>query len=61
MKRWSVSGLIGLALVAVFVIAGIAGPYLAPYDPTRGVLADRFAPPSFAHWLGTDATGVDAQ
>lgn len=58
-RRWSTSGVIGLALVAVFVVVGIVGPLLAPYDPVRGILADRFAPPSFAHWLGTDATGVD--
>jgi peptide/nickel transport system permease protein len=59
-RRWSISGMIGLALIGLFVIAGVIGPYVAPYDPVRGVLADRFAAPSFAHWLGTDATGVDA-
>jgi peptide/nickel transport system permease protein len=60
MRRLSISAVVGLALVATFVAVGIVGPYCAPYDPTRGVLADRFASPSLDHWLGTDATGVDA-
>jgi peptide/nickel transport system permease protein len=32
---------------------------LAPYDPTRQVLADAILPPSSSHWLGTDEFGRD--
>ena len=31
-----------------------------PTIPTRTDLAHRFVPPSAAHWLGTDSTGIDA-
>jgi peptide/nickel transport system permease protein len=58
--KWTPSGKLGLAMTAVFIVLGIVGPYLAPFDPAHGVLAARFAPPSLQHWLGTDAAGVDA-
>jgi peptide/nickel transport system permease protein len=46
-------------MLAVFVVLGVLGPYLAPDDPSRVELARRFAPASWAHWLGTDSYGVD--
>jgi peptide/nickel transport system permease protein len=57
--RISPSGRIGAVLVVTFVLVGIVGPWLAPYDPRFGVLADRFQGSSSAHWLGTDSKGVD--
>ncbi len=45
-------------LVLVHVVA-IAAPVIAPYDPEHMDLLDQFAPPSRAHWLGTDETGRD--
>ncbi len=33
--------------------------YLYPYDPVGGFTTDRLAPPSSAHWLGTDQVGLD--
>lgn len=59
-RRWTPSAVLGLVMVATFVVLGLIGPYIAPYDPTHDALAERFAPPSLAHWLGTDATGIDA-
>ena len=56
----SPSGKLGLAMLAVYVVVGLVGPLIAPYDPTVLRLEDRFAPPSAAHWLGTDKNGVDA-
>jgi len=50
---------IGLAMICVFVVLGAIGPWIAPYDPTAIDLAHRFAPASAAHWLGTDAKGLD--
>jgi peptide/nickel transport system permease protein len=52
--------ILGLVMVATFVVAGVAGPWLAPYDPTALDLAGRFQPASAAHWLGTDQSGADA-
>jgi peptide/nickel transport system permease protein len=51
---------VGLAMLAAFVVVGVVGPWLAPGDPTRLALDERFLAPSFAHWLGTDSKGVDA-
>jgi peptide/nickel transport system permease protein len=50
---------IGAAMLGVFVVLGIFGPWLAPYDPMHIDLAQRFAPASSEHWLGTDSSGVD--
>ena len=57
--RISPSGRIGMVMVGVFVILGIIGPWIAPYDPNIAHLDNRFAPMSANHWFGTDATGVD--
>lgn len=50
--------LIGLAVILFFVVIAVFGPYLEPksiYQKTGPV----YAPPSGAHWLGTDDGGVD--
>lgn len=59
MTKLAPSARVGLAMLAVFVAAGALGPYVAPYDPSRGALAERFLPATAAHWLGTDSNGVD--
>lgn len=51
--------LLGLLLVAVLVLLALLAPWIAPYPPTIGELADRLQPPSAAHWLGTDDQGRD--
>jgi peptide/nickel transport system permease protein len=56
----SPSAKVGFVMLSAFVFLGIAGPWLAPYDPAHIDLVARFAPPSAAHWLGTDSKGVDA-
>jgi peptide/nickel transport system permease protein len=57
----SPSAWIGLAMLAVYIAAGVLGPIIAPYDLslTRVDLAHQFAGGSAAHWLGTDASGRD--
>jgi len=45
--------------VAVFVLVGVLGPYLAPYDPIAQNLINANQGPSAAHWLGTDHLGRD--
>ncbi len=50
---------IGLALLILFSVMAVFAPLLAPADPSALDLAHRLAPPSFAHWLGTDELGRD--
>jgi peptide/nickel transport system permease protein len=57
--RISVTGAIGLLIVAFWVITAIAGPMLAPYPEGRVVSADDLAPMSFAFPMGTDYLGRD--
>lgn len=57
--RLSPSGLVGLAMLAVYVLLGLFGPLLAPYSPSEIQLEARFSTPSAAHWLGTDKNGID--
>ncbi|MFI4982579.1 MAG: ABC transporter permease, partial [Nevskiales bacterium] len=51
--------MVGLVTVLVMILASLAAPLLAPQDPAAQELANRLAPPSFAHWLGTDELGRD--
>lgn len=51
--------LIGLGILLVLILAAVFAPYIAPYDPIKRNFAERFTPPSAAHWLGTDALGRD--
>jgi peptide/nickel transport system permease protein len=52
--------LVGLTIIALLVLVALAAPWLAPYSPTQGDLANaRLLPPSAAHWFGTDDQGRD--
>ena len=63
---WTLSGsassLLGLGLVAAFLLLALFGPWLAP-DPADATgamhLAQRLQPPSAGHWFGTDEMGDD--
>ena len=48
-------------VIAIFVLAAIVAPILAPHDPIaiRDVMATRFQSPSWAHPFGTDEFGRD--
>ena len=50
---------IGVTLVAVFVLAALLAPFIAPHDPARVDLPSRLQPASAAHWFGTDELGRD--
>jgi len=50
---------LGAGLLALFVLAALVGPLLAPHSPTAGDLDARMLGPSATHWLGTDENGVD--
>ena len=53
------SGVVGLLLLIVVVLAAIFAPYVAPYDPIRYAPVDRMQGPNAQHWLGTDLYGRD--
>jgi peptide/nickel transport system permease protein len=59
--KLSLSAWIGLVMLAVYVLAGVLGPIIAPYDLglTHVDLEHQFEGGSAAHWLGTDASGRD--
>ena len=44
--------------IGVFVL-GLVGVWVSKYDPTVQNVRERLAPPSAAHWLGTDRLGRD--
>src|SRR5258708_19686436 len=51
--------IIGIAIVAVFVLVAIFAPWIATYDVGATDLSMRYLAPSAAHWFGTDSTGRD--
>lgn len=53
------SGRVGLAIIAVYSIVVIFGPWLTPYIPTEYDLDHRFESPSLNHLFGTDHNGRD--
>jgi peptide/nickel transport system permease protein len=55
--RMALLGMIGFALLLLFVIVG---SILVPVEAANAVeLKGRLKPPSAAHWMGTDSTGRD--
>ena len=48
-----------LVVLAIFAIAGILAPWVAPYDPAALHLEQRLLPPSIHFLLGTDELGRD--
>ena len=50
---------IGLGMVAVVLVAAVAAPVLAPFNPKAQTLSNSLASPSSAHWFGTDELGRD--
>ncbi len=54
-------GVVAALVELVPLVSGLLGHvvYLYPYDPIGGFTTNRLAPPSSAHWLGTDPVGLD--
>ena len=52
---------IGLFLVAVFLLLAALAPWIAPYPQDVWAVhpKERFSPPSTQHWFGTDELGRD--
>ena len=59
--KLSPSAWVGAFMLGTFVLAGLFGPWIAPYDvgPTSLDLEHRFEGPSWDHLLGTDSKGAD--
>ncbi len=57
--RLSVPGLVGLGIVAFWLLIAVVGPQLAPYDLGNIVDADAFAPMGGRFLLGSDYLGRD--
>lgn len=55
----SATSAIALGVLAAMTLAAIFAPLLAPYNPDAVDFAAVNAPPSPAHWLGTDGLGRD--
>lgn len=56
-RRWSVR--VSCVIVALLLVAAVAGPWIVPYHPDEVELVRRLQSPSLAHWLGTDHLGRD--
>lgn len=49
----------GVAIILVMLLVALLAAYLAPGDPNELDLANRLAPPSWEHLMGTDYVGRD--
>ena len=56
--KWPYAG-VGSAVVFIFILAGVFGPFVAPYDPQDGSITHRLEAPSGTHPFGTDYLGRD--
>jgi peptide/nickel transport system permease protein len=50
---------VGVVLLTIFIVTGIAAPWLAPYNPATIDLVHRLQGPNTAHLAGTDELGRD--
>ncbi len=50
---------VGSVILAVIVVAGLAAPLLAPFDPLRQIPGANLLPPGREHLLGTDELNRD--
>ena len=53
------SAMVGVAILAAYVLVSVLGPLVFRYDPIHQDLGDAFLPVSPAHPLGTDDLGRD--
>lgn len=57
--RGNTLAMVGLVILILLLVMALFAPWLAPQSPFAQDLAGRLAPPSSAHWLGTDSLGRD--
>jgi peptide/nickel transport system permease protein len=51
--------LVAASVLGIILLCVVLAGWIAPYPPAEQNLAARMAPPSGAHWLGTDHLGRD--
>jgi len=49
---------VGIGIAIFWIVATLFAQFLTPYDPLE-MVGRRLQPPSWQHWLGTDALGRD--
>jgi peptide/nickel transport system permease protein len=52
-------GAIGAGIIVLMLVVAVLAPLITRYDPVINDFGAMLAPPSRAHWLGTDAFGRD--
>ena len=57
-RRYGLAGL-GAGIILLWLLIALTAPFISPYLPDTVDVANRLRPPSFEHWLGTDALGRD--
>lgn len=57
--RYNPLAAVGAALVLLFTMLAVFGPWIAPQDPAFIDLPSRLQAPNAAHWCGTDELGRD--
>ncbi len=57
--RRSLLTLTATVVVLAWLLVALVGPAIAPYGPLQQDIVKRLAPPTAAHWLGTDVLGRD--
>lgn len=50
---------VGAIIILTLIVMAIFAPWIAPYSAIGQDLANRLAPPSATHWMGTDELGRD--
>ena len=58
-KKWNNYLVAGLVMTGITLAIAVIGAFWTPYDATAMSASLKFAPPSFAHWFGTDNFGRD--
>lgn len=51
--------IVGFVIILFLIALAILAPLIAPYDPEKINITNRFAPPSLHHLMGTDQYGID--
>lgn len=52
-------GVTSVFIITAFILFGIFGPILSPWDPSEPDIYATLADPSAEHWFGTDSAGRD--
>jgi len=58
-RRRDYVAIVSFTILILFVLVALIGPWISPYDPNALTVGPPLAPPSSAHWFGTDELGRD--